>query len=123
MPAGLVQDAADDIEAVGAAVEGEFWLGAAFARQLGHALRVDIGWIGDDQVVTPPAEWGEQVAPMQGYDVVKSIVGDVSFGDVERARGNIYRVDARIGKIPARQDREAARAGAEGEHGFDRRRI
>ncbi len=39
VPSGLVQDAADDVEAVGAAVEGELGFGAAFARQPGHALR------------------------------------------------------------------------------------
>ena len=38
MPAGLVEDAADDVEPVGAAVEGELRLGAAFARQRRHAF-------------------------------------------------------------------------------------
>ena len=44
-PASL-QNAADEIEPVGAAVEGEFGLGAAFARQLRHAFarRHRAGW-------------------------------------------------------------------------------
>src|SRR3954462_2721479 len=41
----LVEDAPDDIEAVGAAVEGELRLGAAFAGQVGHAFSVHIGRI------------------------------------------------------------------------------
>jgi len=49
MPSGLVQDAPDDVEPVGAAVEGKLRLGAAFARQFRHALCVDIGRVGDDQ--------------------------------------------------------------------------
>ena len=45
MRARPVEDAADDIEPVGAAVEREFRLGAAFARQAGHAFGIDIGRI------------------------------------------------------------------------------
>jgi len=41
MPPGLLQYAADNIESVSAAVEGKFRLGAAFARQLRHALCID----------------------------------------------------------------------------------
>ena len=42
MRCGLVEDALDDVEAVGAAIEREFRLGAAFARQRGHAFGIDI---------------------------------------------------------------------------------
>src|SRR5262245_9239101 len=44
----LFQDAPDDVEPVGAAVESDFRLGAAFARQPRHALGIDVRRIGDD---------------------------------------------------------------------------
>src|SRR5579864_8427126 len=42
MPLGPAQNAADDFEPIGAAVEGQLRLGAALARQAGHAFRIDI---------------------------------------------------------------------------------
>src|SRR6478609_8584856 len=58
----FAKDAPDDVEPVGTAIEGELWFGAAFARQIGHALRIDIGWIGEDEVVALAGQRREQVA-------------------------------------------------------------
>ena len=40
---------------LGATVEGKLRLGAAFARQIGHAFRIDIRRIGNDKIVLPSA--------------------------------------------------------------------
>ena len=81
--------------------------------------RIDIGRIGNDQVVALSAERPEQVAPMQPDAVFKTIIGDVARGDLERVLRNIHRVDPRIRKLPRGEDRQTARAGAEVEHAFD----
>src|SRR6266550_8184120 len=98
MLAGLLQDAADDIEPVGAAIERELRLGAAFARQALHALRVDIGRVGNDQVVTDLAEGFEQIAPTQCHALLKTVVGDIACGDIECVLGDVHRIDPRIRK-------------------------
>src|ERR1700676_1515139 len=108
MPGGLLEDAADEGEPVGAAVERKLRLAAAFAVQSRHALRVDIGRIGDNQVVALVTERLEQVAAMQRHPFFKSVVGDIARGDFERASGNIYRIDPRMGKAPAREHGETA---------------
>src|ERR1700751_517671 len=59
MSSRLAQDAADDGKTVRAAVEGELRFAAAFRRQGRHPLGVDIGRIGDDQVVALAAERDE----------------------------------------------------------------
>ena len=56
---------------------------------------------------------------MQRDPVLEAVIGDVARGDGEGVLGNVHRVDPGIGKIPAREDREAAGAGAEVEHAFD----
>jgi hypothetical protein len=53
----------------------------ALARQLRHALRVDIGRIGDNQVVAPVAERPKQIAPVKAYPVFKTVIGNVARGD------------------------------------------
>ncbi len=81
---GLVEDAPDNIEPVGAAVEGKLRLGAAFARQGGHAVGVDIGRIGDDEIVASVAERLEQVAAVKREAILKAVIADVASGDLER---------------------------------------
>src|SRR5882724_9975088 len=119
MPPGLVKNAADDVEAVGSAIEGKLRLGAAFARQSGHANPIDIGRVGDDQVVALVADRPEQVAAVQHHPFLKAEAGNVAGGDVERILGDVDRVDRRVRKAPARQNGKTAGAGAEVEHVFD----
>src|SRR5271169_3135872 len=61
VPLGLVHHAADGFEPVRAAVESKLRLGAALARQSGHAFRIDIGRVGYDQIVTLAANRPKQV--------------------------------------------------------------
>ena len=70
--------------------------------------RVDIGWIGDDQVVAPAADRLEQVAPMQRHPVFQTVIGNVARGDGEGVSGKIDRVDTGIGKRTGREHRETA---------------
>src|SRR5580704_10860136 len=99
MPPGLVQNAADDGKSVGAAVESELRLGAAFARQSGHAFRIDIGRVGNNQVVALGADRPKQVAAVQHHPVLKAEVGNVAGGDVERIPGDVDGVDSGVGKV------------------------
>ena len=82
--------------------------------------RIDIGRIGDDQVVALAAERLEQVAAVQRDAVFEPVIGDIARGDLERVLGDIDRIDRGIGKMPRGEDRKAAGAGAEIEHAFDR---
>src|SRR5437660_12635684 len=82
--ARVVQDASDDVEAIGAAVERKLRLGAAFPRQRRHALGIHVGRIGDDQVVTRLSERGEQIAMMERNSVLKVVFADIARGYVER---------------------------------------
>src|SRR4051794_18507483 len=84
MLAGLVQYAPDNVEPVGAACERQLRLSPAFARQVRHALLIDIGRVGNDQIVARLTDRLEQVATMQGYAVFKAIISNVAGGDVER---------------------------------------
>ena len=84
MSPGFFQDAADHIKSVGAAIEREFRLGAAFARQLRHAFGIDIGRIGNNQVVTRLGDRPEQIAAMQSYALAKTVIGNIARGDIER---------------------------------------
>ena len=84
MRCGLVEDAPDDVEPVGAAVKREFRLGAAFARQAGHAFGVDIGRIGNDEVVAGIAQRLEQIAAVQREPVRQAVIADIVRGDFER---------------------------------------
>ena len=79
----LVKQAADDVEPVRPAVERDLRLGAALARQRGHAFGVDIGRIRDDEIVAVVAERLEQIAAIQCQAVVEAVVGDVARGDLE----------------------------------------
>ncbi len=78
-----VEDAPDDVEPVGATVEGKLRLGAAFAGQIGHAFRVDIGRIGNDQVVALAVQRLEQIAAVQREPVLQPIIADIARGDFE----------------------------------------
>src|SRR2546425_1784498 len=84
MRLGLGEDTPDDIDAVGAAVEGKFGLGAAFARQGGHAFGIDIGRVGDDEVVALAGKRGEQIAAMQRDAILQPVIADIACGDRER---------------------------------------
>ena len=96
MPAGPLQNAPDDIEPVGAAVESELRLGTALARQSRHALRIDIGRIGNDQVVARLAERPEKVAAVQLHPVFETVVGDIARCNIEGVAGIAAMADAKI---------------------------
>ena len=80
----FVEDAPDDVEPVGAAVEGKLGLGPAFAGQIGHAFGIDIGRIGNDEVVALAAQRLEQIAAVQCKPVLQPVIADIARGDFER---------------------------------------
>ena len=80
----LVKDAPDDVDPVGAAVEGELRFGTAFARQAAMPSRIDIGRIGDDEVVALAAERLEQIAAVQRDAILQPVFADIARGDRER---------------------------------------
>ena len=108
MPVGLLQDAPDDIEAVGAAVESEFRLGAAFRRQTCHAFRIDIRRVGDDQIIAFAGNRRVQVAAMQPQAILKTKIRNIARGDGERILGDIDRIDMRVRKGAAGENGQAA---------------
>ena len=116
---GFVQDTPDDVEPVSPAIEGELGLGAAFRRQRGHAFGVHIGRIGDDEVVALAADRPKQVAAVQRDAISEAMIADVARGDGECILRYVDRVDFGMGKMPRRENGEAARAGAEIEHASD----
>src|SRR6185437_7463078 len=102
--ASLVEDAADDVEAIGPAIEGEFRLGPAFRRQRGHALGIDIGWIGDDEVVALVSKRGEEITAMQCDAVFEPVIGHIARRDRERVLGDVYSINGGVGKMPGGQN-------------------
>jgi hypothetical protein len=117
--ASFADDAPDDVEPVGTAVEGELRLGAAFRRQRGHAFGIDVRRIGDDQIVALAAERSEEIAAVQRDAVFEAVFADIARGDRERVLGNVHGIDSGARKMPRGEDGEAAGAGAEVEHAFD----
>ena len=123
MPIGLLQDAPDDIEAVGAAVESEFRLGAAFRRQTCHAFRIDIRRVGDDQIIAFAGNRRVQVAAMQRQAILKTKIRNIARGDGERVLGDIDRIDMRVRKGAAGENGQAAGTRTKLQHVFHRAGI
>src|SRR5262245_6335137 len=116
---GLGQDAPDDVEPVGATVEGERRFNPAFGRQAGHALGIDIGRVGDDEIVALVAKRREEIATVQRDAIVKGVIRNIAGSYSERIFGNVDGVDRGMGEMAGGEDRKAAAAGAEVEHACD----
>ena len=123
MPRGFAQNPMHDVKPVITAVERHLRLKAAFARQIRHALRIDVRWIADDEIVTRVTQRREQVTVVERDAILKPVVGNVLRRHFQRVLRQVDGIDPRIGEMPARQNREAARAGAKVEHAFHRAEI
>ena len=123
MPAGLFDDAGDDVDAVAAAVERERRLVAAFRRQRRHALGVDIGRIGDDEVVALVRDRREEIAAQEGDALAEPVLAHIARRDFEGIRRNIDGIDGGVGKAHRGEHGERARSGAEIEHARDLVRV
>ena len=107
----FVEDAADNVDPVRAAVEGEFRLGAALARQAGHAFRIDIRRIGNNKIITRGFRGREQIATQQPHAFLQAMIGDIFTGNLDGVFRKLDRIDLRFGKAQRGEDREAPRAG------------
>ncbi len=63
-----------------------------------HRLGIDIGRIGDDEVVAPLAERGEEIALVQRNPLRHPVIGKVQRRKVERRPGSVDRVDISVRK-------------------------
>src|SRR4029077_20352632 len=103
-------------DAVGAAVESHGGLVTAFARQVCHAVSINIGRIGNDQVVPVVAKGGEQIALMERNTAAEPVIGNVATCDLKRIAGQIDSVDMCMPKVARGENGKTAGAGAEVEH-------
>ena len=120
IPAGLIQDAPDDIKPIGAAVESEFRLGAAFRRQTCHAFRIDVRRVGDDEIIAPVYNRRIQVAAMQRHTIFETEIRNIARGDGKRIFGDVDRVDVRVRKGATGENGKAGGTGAKLQHVFHR---
>ena len=107
MARGLGENPSHEIEPIGSAGERQLRLVPILGRKLLHRVRVDVGRIGQDQVVARIAERREQIAFEQRDPLLEIVLGDVDLCDLERLRREVDGVDPGVGKGPASQNREA----------------
>ena len=77
-----------------------------------HALAVDIGRIGHDQVVAAACDRREQVALQQPDAVFHPVIGDIALGDLQRVFRQFDRIHHGVGEPHRRENRKAPGAGA-----------
>ena len=86
MRAGLCENAPCDVETVLAGGQRHARLGEIFRRQRGHGLGVDIGRVGEDEIVAAPGERREKIALEQRQALTEAALVDVAARDLERVR-------------------------------------
>ena len=113
----------NDVEPVRAARMGHARLGGVFGRKFRQRLGVDIGRIGQNEIVARDFKRREQIAFDQPHAIGKPVLFDIAPGDGERVGRKVRRVDARVGKDARGEDRDRAPARAEVENAGDVLRI
>jgi len=108
MRRGFSEDAAHQIEAIGAAMQRERRLLAVFLRQCPHHRRADVGRIAQDQVVTPAGEFFEQVGADQSQALRHPVFAHIAPRHGECRSGNIDAVNLRPGKCVCGDNGKAA---------------
>jgi hypothetical protein len=107
-----VDEAADDVEAVWAAVEGEEGIAADFAAEGGDFGTGDVGEVGDDEV-EGAGDFFEEVAADEA-GVGEREAGGVEAGEVESVFGDVSEDDFGAGFGPGVGEIEANAAAAAG---------
>jgi len=110
-------------EPVAAAGKRQARLVPMLGRQRRHRRSAYVRRIGEDQVVARGAEGCEKVGAAQVHAPAQPVARDVLSRDRERPGGEVERVDPGRRERARRENREAARAGAEVEHALDCIRI
>ena len=112
-----------DFEAVRAARMRKPRLGHVFGRKFGQGFGVDIGRIGENQIVAPVAERGEEIALDEGHAIGNLVLLDVAPCDLQRVGRKVDGVDPGVGKDAGGEDGERAAPRAEVEDPSDLRRV
>ena len=90
------------------AVERQRRLVPAFGRQAPHPLGIDVGRIGNDEVVALALQRREQIALYEPYAALHAMQRDVLAGNSKRILGQVGGIDLGIRKPHRGEDREAA---------------
>ena len=118
MTARLIDDPPHHRDAIRAAVERQRRLMPAFRRQAPHAFGIDVGRIGDDEVVAL-ALTGANRSPCSSRTRFFMRCSATFFRATASASlDKLDSIDLRFRKAHRREDRETSRAGAEIEHGL-----
>ena len=117
------EDAADDVEPVEAGAERHGGLVPIFLRQFLHGDLVDIGRVGEDQVVALAFERREQIALIELDPAGEPLLVDIDARDLERVGREVDRIDLGILEHVGGENRDGAGPGAEVQHRLDRIRI
>ena len=110
---------AHDVEPVLAADMRELRLGRIFRRKARRRGRLDIGRIGEDEVVARIRQPREQIALDKADALAEAVLLDIAPRHRQRVGREVDRVDGRVGKYARGEDGERAAAGAEIEHAPD----
>ena len=113
------EDRARQIEAIFTAGQRQFGFPPVLVGQGGHRTRLDVGGVGDDQVVAALLEAGKEISLDESNARRQVVVFNVVPGHREGVRRNIDGVDPGGGEGVRRDDGQACRAGAQVENGAD----
>lgn len=105
------EEAADDVHAIGAAIEGGDGVAPDFAREAGDLGAGDVGEVGDDEV-EPGGDFFKKVAAGE-LDVAEAEAGGIEPGEIEGVFGDVGELGA--GVFPGGGEGEADAAGTGGD--------
>lgn len=110
---GLPDEALDEAEAVGAAVQTEAGLVLADLGRTGLELGAgDVGEVGGDDV-GPTVQWGEQVALQEADAFGDAVALGVAAGEGEGVRGDVDGGDLGLREVDGQSDGDGAGASAD----------
>jgi len=101
------EDSRDQVHAVLAGAQREAGLMTVFRRQPPHHRLRHVGRIGEDEVVAPSAQPGEEIGTDELDAMLESMQSPVASGDGERGVRDVDRVDLREGKGARRENGQA----------------
>jgi hypothetical protein len=123
VPRRLTQDDADRVEPIATGSERKLRLMPVLRGQ-GEQLGFPYVWrIGDDNIVARVFQGPEMVRTHQAHPSCQAMAPQVFARDLERFRGDIERIDARLAQVVRAGDRDTPGTGADIEHPPDARGI